>query len=108
MALLEQRMRRFAWVSAALHAVLLIVMIVGFPASEKVPEPEEVSMSIDVVGPPTPAIKAQKPAVVPAAANQPTPSPEPQPAPEPPKIVCVTAGSLIKVASEASSEPPTC
>ena len=77
-------MRRYAGISVVLHALLLTVMIVGLPAPDAPPEEVEVTMSVDAAGPPQKAIKAKKPADVPAPADTAQPSPELQPAPEPP------------------------
>ncbi len=60
--------------------------MVALPERDAPPEePQEVAVTMEMVAPPTPSIKADKPAPVPAPAATSVPSPAPEPAPEPPK-----------------------
>ena len=82
---METPLRRALVVSALLHVVLLAGLIIELPAPDKQDQPEEMEVTMEMVGPPQQSAKAPKAAEVPAPADVQTPSSAPQPAPEPPK-----------------------
>src|SRR5690349_20662153 len=87
----------WAWVSAGVHAALLLVLLLDL-AARKFEEPEEQALAVEVVAA-LPPQQAQAERLAPVAAP-PTPTPEP-PRPEPPQ-----PQTPPKVAEPSPPPPP--
>ncbi len=77
-------LRRGAIVSAAVHLLILLLLVVGLPYARPPEEPQEAAVAMVFDGTAKSSIKAPAPAAVPAPAPAPTVTPAPQ-AQQPPK-----------------------
>ena len=78
------RLRRGAVISAAVHVVILVLLLFGLPSSRSLEEPQETTVAMVFDGTAESSIHAAAPAAVPAPAPAPTVTPAPQ-AQQPPK-----------------------
>ncbi len=81
---ISPRLRRGAVVSAAVHVVILVLLLFGLPSGRSPEEPPETTVAMVFDGTAESSIHAAAPAAVPAPAPAPTVTPAPQ-AQQPPK-----------------------
>ncbi|HYI82876.1 MAG TPA: energy transducer TonB, partial [Acetobacteraceae bacterium] len=68
-------MKRWGGLSAALHAAVLLLVLLDLPG-RRLPEPMEDAIAVELIAEAPPQM---------AQADRPAPAPSPEPAPEPPR-----------------------